>query len=166
MRVRSRVRGCGNLSIVSPSSCSLLVFVCSSSFTVASSPGSRCVFLVLASFLASLSPSFLHLFSLVPPSFLPFPRPLPFPPPTSQTLADTQLTPSNFFQAVEHLATIRPALASRLPTVPAVHKDADKPICTLDITPAKEILGLTQLKDWKTTLEETIDSLIEIEKQF
>ncbi|GAA5826885.1 hypothetical protein JCM11251_002142 [Rhodosporidiobolus azoricus] len=69
--------------------------------------------------------------------------------------------------AIEHLASARPALASRLPKIPPTgHKDADKPIAKLDISPAKEVLGMTQLKGWKETLEETVDALVEIEKQF
>ncbi|BGP12698.1 hypothetical protein JCM10213_008836 [Rhodosporidiobolus nylandii] len=71
-------------------------------------------------------------------------------------------------EAIEHLSTARPALASRLPKLPprSEWKDADKPICVLDTTPAREILGFTAFKGWKQTLEETVDALVEIEKRF
>ncbi|GAA5865444.1 hypothetical protein JCM8547_001246 [Rhodosporidiobolus lusitaniae] len=68
--------------------------------------------------------------------------------------------------AIAHLQTARPALASRLPKLPETFKDAGKLIAKLDITPAREVLGLKALKGWKETLEETIDALVEIEKQF
>ncbi|GAA5972382.1 hypothetical protein JCM11641_002432 [Rhodosporidiobolus odoratus] len=68
--------------------------------------------------------------------------------------------------AVEHLSTARPSLKARLPTLPKVHKDANKPICVLDTIPAKKVLGFNEFKGWKETLEETVDALVEIEKQF
>ncbi|GAA5918107.1 hypothetical protein JCM6882_006347 [Rhodosporidiobolus microsporus] len=69
--------------------------------------------------------------------------------------------------AITHLASARPSLASRLPQIPSSGpKDAGRPIAKLDISPAEDVLGMTQLKGWKTTLEETVDALVEIEKQF
>ncbi|BGP52862.1 hypothetical protein JCM8202_003944 [Rhodotorula sphaerocarpa] len=71
--------------------------------------------------------------------------------------------------AVTHLATVRPELKPRLPVLPASpaeYKDHGKPLARLDCTPAREVLGLKDLKGWKETLEETVDALVEIEKRF
>ncbi|KAK4332194.1 Epimerase domain-containing protein [Rhodotorula toruloides] len=72
-------------------------------------------------------------------------------------------------EATAHLASVRPSLAPRLPTLPpspAEYKDAGKPLARLDCTPAKEVLGLEGFRGWKETLEETVDALVEIEKRF
>ncbi|GAA6004356.1 hypothetical protein JCM10207_000683 [Rhodosporidiobolus poonsookiae] len=71
--------------------------------------------------------------------------------------------------ATSFLASARPALASRLPSLPATpaeYKDAGKPICKLDTSPAREVLGFGAFKDWQSTLLETVDALVEIEKRF
>ncbi|GAA6036663.1 hypothetical protein JCM8097_001284 [Rhodosporidiobolus ruineniae] len=71
--------------------------------------------------------------------------------------------------ATAHLASARPALASRLPTLPPSpeqYKDAGKPIAKLDTSAVYEVLGIKELKGWQQTLEETVDALVEIEKQF
>ncbi|BGP04584.1 hypothetical protein JCM10049v2_000386 [Rhodotorula toruloides] len=72
-------------------------------------------------------------------------------------------------EATAHLASVRPSLAPRLPTLPASpsqYKDAGKPLARLDCTPAKEVLGFEGFRGWKETLEETVDALVEIEKRF
>ncbi|KAL8286583.1 hypothetical protein RQP46_004600 [Phenoliferia psychrophenolica] len=68
-------------------------------------------------------------------------------------------------QAVEYLQTARPALASRLPKLP---KDTapHATIATLDVTPAKELLGFKEFKGWKETLLETVDALVAKEKEW
>ncbi|GAA5986673.1 hypothetical protein JCM5350_001447 [Sporobolomyces pararoseus] len=73
--------------------------------------------------------------------------------------------------AIRHLHETRPSLSPRLPklnslTDPSQDKDFGKPIARLDCTPAKEILGLGEFKSWKQVLEETVDRLLEVEKQF
>ncbi|GAA5923169.1 uncharacterized protein JCM15063_003559 [Sporobolomyces koalae] len=68
--------------------------------------------------------------------------------------------------AIRHLATTRPELKPRLPKLTQHDPDADKPIAKLDCTPAQQVLGITQFKEWKEILEKTIDRLVEIEQQF
>ncbi|GAA6061685.1 hypothetical protein JCM10212_005977 [Sporobolomyces blumeae] len=68
--------------------------------------------------------------------------------------------------AVRHLAQVHPELKDRLPTLPEQDVDGDKPIARLDCTPAREILGIDEFRNWKDTLERTIDRLVEVEKGF
>ncbi|KPV78383.1 uncharacterized protein RHOBADRAFT_50856 [Rhodotorula graminis WP1] len=71
--------------------------------------------------------------------------------------------------ATSYLASQRPALRSRLPTLPASpdqYKDAGKPIATLDTSLAKANLGFDSFIGWEETLLSTVDALVEIEKQF
>ncbi|KAI5481793.1 NAD-dependent epimerase/dehydratase [Pseudohyphozyma bogoriensis] len=67
--------------------------------------------------------------------------------------------------AVEYIAQERPELASRLPKLPET-KAPRKTIATLDTTPAKEVLGLKEFVKWKAILLETLDALVEKEKQW
>ncbi|SCZ90250.1 BZ3500_MvSof-1268-A1-R1_Chr1-3g01869 [Microbotryum saponariae] len=72
-------------------------------------------------------------------------------------------------QAILHLEKSRPDLASRLPKLPKDEDRADLnagPLAKLDCTPAKELLGIERFKTWQETLEETIDRLVEMEKQW
>lgn len=39
-------------------------------------------------------------------------------------------------------------------------------IATLDVSPAKELLGIKEFKGWKATLLETVDALVEKEKEW
>ncbi|GAA5980744.1 hypothetical protein JCM10908_001761 [Rhodotorula pacifica] len=71
--------------------------------------------------------------------------------------------------AISHLSLVRPELRPRLPSLPPSpeqYKDYGKPLAKLDCTPAREVLGMRELKGWKETLEETVDALVEIEKRF
>ncbi|KAK4704117.1 hypothetical protein P7C70_g2091, partial [Phenoliferia sp. Uapishka_3] len=79
--------------------------------------------------------------------------------------SEGNLTLHQLLQAIEYLATARPALASRLPQLP---KEAAAPqkIATLDVSPAKELLGMSEFKGWKETLLETIDALVDKEKEW
>lgn len=51
-------------------------------------------------------------------------------------------------QAIEYLATARPALASRLPKLPEVAEPKQK-IAVLDCTPALTVLGMPPFMEWK-----------------
>ncbi|KAI0271270.1 NAD-P-binding protein [Gloeopeniophorella convolvens] len=65
-------------------------------------------------------------------------------------------------QAVEHLYNVRPQLRSRLPVV----KESEMRVTVyakFDTSSAVEIIGLTKYIDWKETLENTFDSLLERE---
>ncbi|KAM0754517.1 NAD(P)-binding protein [Meredithblackwellia eburnea MCA 4105] len=66
--------------------------------------------------------------------------------------------------AIEYLQTARPALATRLPKLPSPPEPKQQ-IAILDVTPAKKLLGMT-FKEWKPTLLETIDALVEREKEW
>jgi len=63
--------------------------------------------------------------------------------------------------AVEHLAAVRPELKGRLPDLSEA-RDADA--ATVDVSRAKEVLGLTEYISWEKTVEDTADSLVAIEK--
>ncbi|SCV68368.1 BQ2448_489 [Microbotryum intermedium] len=72
-------------------------------------------------------------------------------------------------EAILHLEKVRPDLASRLPKLPKEEDRADLkagPLAKLDCSPAKELLGIDRFKTWQETLEETIDRLVELEKQW
>ncbi|KAI0271271.1 NAD-P-binding protein [Gloeopeniophorella convolvens] len=65
-------------------------------------------------------------------------------------------------QAVEHLYNVRPQLRSRLPVV----KESEMRVTVyakFDTSSAAQIIGLTKYIDWKETLENTFDSLLERE---
>ncbi|KAG6820007.1 hypothetical protein H0H93_006553 [Arthromyces matolae] len=66
--------------------------------------------------------------------------------------------------AVEYLRDNRPELKSRLPQGDAVFPGFPGPPTTLDVTRAKEVLNLKNYRDWKETVETTVDSLIKAEK--
>ena len=65
--------------------------------------------------------------------------------------------------AAKHLFEARPALRDRLP---AFDKAAELPgpLSKNDTTRAKKVLGITEYIDWRKTLEDTVDSLLEAEK--
>lgn len=72
--------------------------------------------------------------------------------------------------AVHHLASVRPALKSRLPkgwekSDPNAKQPTQEHFAQLDTTKAKELLGMRDFKDWKTTLEECVDDLLELENR-
>lgn len=68
-------------------------------------------------------------------------------------------------EAIEHLATVRPELKPRLPKLPAEQAPRGT-IAHLDTTPAQKDLGIEHFRKWKPTLEETIDSLVQREKEW
>lgn len=74
----------------------------------------------------------------------------------------------NWAMAVEHLANTRPGLIPRLPKTYrqaiADKKDPKKSYALLDVTPAEKHLDM-RFCDWKTTLDESIDSLLELEQR-
>ena len=73
----------------------------------------------------------------------------------------------NWAMAVEHIAETRPDLKHRLPKgweqAVAEKKDPKTSYATLDCSPAEKELGMT-FRDWKTTLDDSLDSLLELEK--
>ncbi|CAO1635946.1 unnamed protein product [Parajaminaea phylloscopi] len=71
----------------------------------------------------------------------------------------------NWTMAVQHIAQTRPELKSRLPR--GWENAESKPVsqyASLDTKPAEQILGM-QFKQWQQTLDESLDSLLELEKQ-
>lgn len=74
----------------------------------------------------------------------------------------------NWAMAVEHIAATRPELIPRLPhnyeEAVANKKDPKNSYATLDTTAAETHLGMT-FKNWKETLDASLDSLLGLEKQ-
>lgn len=74
----------------------------------------------------------------------------------------------NWAMAAEYIAQTRPELASRLPKdykeAVAAKKDPQQSYAVLDASPAQTLLGIS-FKDWKQTLDDSIDSLLELEKR-
>jgi nucleoside-diphosphate-sugar epimerase len=73
----------------------------------------------------------------------------------------------NWATAVEYISETRPELKDRLPKgyeeAVANKKDPKTSYAVLDCTPAKEELHMT-FKDWKQTLDDSLDSLLDLEK--
>jgi len=67
----------------------------------------------------------------------------------------------NWKDAVLHLAKTRPELKGRLNDVSEV---LDHPAATFDNSRAREILGFGERIDWKKTVDDAVDSLLEVEK--
>ncbi|KAI0642300.1 hypothetical protein C8Q79DRAFT_929284 [Trametes meyenii] len=65
--------------------------------------------------------------------------------------------------AVKVLQAKRPDLQSRLPTLEGA-PPLPGPLSRVDVTRAKEVLGMREYTDWEVTLLETVDVLLEIEK--
>jgi len=65
--------------------------------------------------------------------------------------------------AVIHLSAVKPELKARLPDASEV---IDHPIAEVDTTLAKELLGLNEWIDWKKTVDDTVDGLLELERQW
>jgi len=69
--------------------------------------------------------------------------------------------PVTWKEASEHLAAVRPELKARLPDL----SDArETDIAVIDVSRAREVLGLTDYIGWKKTVEDTTDSLVAAEK--
>ena len=63
--------------------------------------------------------------------------------------------------AVEYLSSARPELKPRLSDPSAAQKpDA---VCKVDCSLATEVLGLDEYINWKKTLEDSVDSLLQVE---
>ncbi|TDL27089.1 NAD(P)-binding protein [Rickenella mellea] len=69
----------------------------------------------------------------------------------------------SYKQAVEHLAKVRPELRGRLGDPSDVE---EAPVPTIDQTRAIEVLGLTKYTGWETTVEDTADSLLAMERSW
>lgn len=66
----------------------------------------------------------------------------------------------NWPEVVEYLATARPQIASRLPNPATGNRQARD--VTLDTSRTKEVLGFDNYRDWKTTITDTVDSLLKM----
>lgn len=72
----------------------------------------------------------------------------------------------NWAMAVHFIAETRPELRSRLPKGWEEAKPEATPTsnyANLDTSASEEVLGM-QFRDWQTTLGETVDSLLELER--
>ena len=67
--------------------------------------------------------------------------------------------------AVLHLYAARPELKNRLPDVSEAKGSDELTIARSDVSKAAEILGLKEYIDWRKTVEDSIDSFLEIEKR-
>lgn len=68
-----------------------------------------------------------------------------------------------WLDAVEYLRATRPELASRLPNT---SKAVKSPSAGADVRRAATVLGLTEYIDWKKTVDDTVDSLLAVEKEW
>lgn len=91
-------------------------------------------------------------------------------PPTSEVgrkrfpLTGPSLT---WVDTVIHLRKVMPEIADRFPKVAKGAEFSDPIPCpTVDTTRAKNILGLDRFIDWRTTAEDTVRSLLAIEKKW
>lgn len=66
--------------------------------------------------------------------------------------------------AVEHLSSVRPDLKPRLSDSSAVQKPAA--VCNVDTSLAAEVLGLKGYIDWRKTIEDAVDALLEVERSW
>lgn len=66
-------------------------------------------------------------------------------------------------EATEHLAKTFPDLQQRLPSTERVTPLPGK-VSTIDARPGAEDLGMTEYIPWEKTVEDTISSLLEVEK--
>lgn len=62
---------------------------------------------------------------------------------------------------MEHLAATRPELKGRLPDVSQL---TVTPIATMDTSRTRDVLGLKEYINWRKTVDDTIDSFLEIER--
>lgn len=87
-------------------------------------------------------------------------------PPASQVGRKRILLSGEWFSAkdaVELIASARPELRNRL--AKAVFNAPPVPKCTLDLSRAKEVLGL-EFTDWKDTVLAAVDDLVKLEAQW
>lgn len=72
-----------------------------------------------------------------------------------------------WLDAVIHLRKVMPELSDRLPTIAeGAEEKPSLPIITGDVTRTKEVLGLEEYIDWKKTVEDTVKSILEVEKSW
>lgn len=87
-------------------------------------------------------------------------------PPTSQVGRKRLLVagpPFLWKDAVEHLQEVRPELRDRLPDPSDARKLSTS---IMDVTRTREVLGLDTYIDWRKTVEDTVNSLMSIEKSW
>lgn len=70
----------------------------------------------------------------------------------------------SFADAVDYLAVVRPELKSRLSTKVKEYPPEGRTLA--DLTRAKEVLGLDNLKSWKETVLDSVDNLVKLEKEW
>ena len=70
-----------------------------------------------------------------------------------------------YIKAVEYLLKTRPELKDRLVPL-STARPPKGPMASIDTTVAKEELGLKEFITWQTTLLDTVDSLLELEKRW
>lgn len=63
--------------------------------------------------------------------------------------------------AVEHLVVARPELKGRLPDTSEAQRMT---VASTDTSRSRDVLGLDPYIDWKKTVEDTVDSLLALEK--
>lgn len=87
-------------------------------------------------------------------------------PPTSEVgqkrlvIAGFQLS---WKDAVEYLNEARPELKGRLPDASEAQKMT---IASTDVSRARDVLGLKEYVGWKKTVEDTVDTLLAVEKSW
>ncbi|KLO10740.1 NAD(P)-binding protein [Schizopora paradoxa] len=70
-----------------------------------------------------------------------------------------------FKDAVEHLAKVRPELRDRLPDTSEA-KPLLEQVNIMDTSRTKEVLGITEFIDWRKTVEDSVQSFLDIEKSW
>ncbi|TFY81094.1 hypothetical protein EWM64_g2911 [Hericium alpestre] len=68
-------------------------------------------------------------------------------------------------EAVEYLYGTRPALRDRLPIILQGYEASVEGWNRYDVSSSERIIGFSKFKDWKTTLDETIDDILSREKR-
>ena len=72
-----------------------------------------------------------------------------------------------WFDAVVHLRRAIPEISERLPrVVEGEEKKPPVPVAGVDVSRAREVLGLKEYVDWKKTVEDTTRALLEVEKSW
>lgn len=72
-----------------------------------------------------------------------------------------------WLDAVIHLREVMPELADRLPTLAeGANEKPPLPVITGDVSRTEEVLGLGEYIDWRKTAEDTVESILEVEKSW
>jgi len=69
--------------------------------------------------------------------------------------------PLTWKRAVEHLIIVRPDLKARLPDI---SEAKDTKIASVDVSMAKNLLGLATYIGWEKTLEDMVGSILAVEE--